>query len=196
MPRGEGVGCHANLDGHEGGEEGWGDGKRDDGLLLGPALVAAVVETQEEAEHGRDEKEGAEEVDPGELLPPVGVVPLWEVQHEVDGDECYHDHWYLPDERPMVVTLAISSHYTPWSSACWSSSLPTGPLWLKGAHSPSPTQRIRKKTAQRRARGSPCAEDDVHVPLPDATLPQGHDVSQQDGDDGIHTATADAGHGP
>lgn len=87
VARGEGVRGDADLDGHEGGEEGRRHGERRDGLRLGPALVAAVVEAEEEAQHGRDEEEGAQEVDPGELLPPVGVVPLGEVEHKVDSDE-------------------------------------------------------------------------------------------------------------
>lgn len=63
-------------------------------------------------------------------------------------------------------------------------------------HLPPPSQRIRKQTAQRRTRGSPRAEYDIHVALPDPALPQGHDVSQQDRDDGVHAAAANAGHGP
>lgn len=63
-------------------------------------------------------------------------------------------------------------------------------------HLPPPSQRIRKQTAQRRTRGSPRAEYDIHVALPDPALPQGHDVSQQDRDDGVHAAAANARHGP
>lgn len=122
MARGKGVGGDADLDGDEGGKEGRGDGERDDGLGLGPALVAAVVEAEEEAQHGRDEEEGAEEVDAGELLPPVGVVPLREVEHAVDCDEGDHDHGHLPEERPMVAVLAISS--TKISCPASSSSFP------------------------------------------------------------------------
>lgn len=106
MARGEGVRGHADLDGYESGEESWGDGERHDGLSLGPALVAAIVEAEEEAEHGRDEEKGAEEVDPGELLPPVGVVPLREVEHEVDCDKGYHDHGHLPYERPVAGSVS------------------------------------------------------------------------------------------
>lgn len=63
-------------------------------------------------------------------------------------------------------------------------------------HLPPPPQRICEQATQRRTGSSPRAEYDVHVALPDPTLPQGHDVSQQDGDDSIHAAAANAGHGP
>lgn len=106
MARGEGVRGHADLDGYESGEKGRGDGERHDCLRLGPALVATIVEAEEEAEHGRDEEESAEEVDPGELLPPVGVVPLREVEHEVDCDKGYHDHGHLPYERPVAGSVS------------------------------------------------------------------------------------------
>lgn len=106
MAWGEGVRGHADLDGYESGEKSWGDGERHDCLRLGPALVATIVEAEEEAEHGRDEEKGAEEVDPGQLLPPVRVVSLGEVEDEVDSDKRYHDHGYLPNEGPVTGSVS------------------------------------------------------------------------------------------
>lgn len=107
VPWSKGVGSDADLDQYKDGEQGRRDGQRRDGLRLAPAFVAAVVEAEQEAEHGRDEEEGAEEVDPGELLPPVGVVPLWEVKHTVDGDEGYDDDGHLPYERPVESRVSL-----------------------------------------------------------------------------------------
>lgn len=58
---------------------------------------------------------------------------------------------------------------------------------------PSPAHGLGEKATQRSTGSSSGAKNDVHVPLPDATIPQRDDIRQQDGDNGVHATATDAG---
>ncbi|GJC95212.1 hypothetical protein ColKHC_04038 [Colletotrichum higginsianum] len=60
---------------------------------------------------------------------------------------------------------------------------------------PAPADRVGEQAAERGAGGGAGGEDNVEVALPDAALAQGHDVAEEDGDDAVHAAAADAGDG-
>lgn len=70
-----------------------------------------------------------------------------------------------------------------------------GPRGGRRRNSPSPPDRISQKPAQRCASRRPRRKDDVDVTLPHPSIPQRHDIRDEDGHDAVHAAAADAGDG-
>ena len=70
--RDEGVGRHGVFDEDEEGEQDRAEGKGDDASRSAPAVVAAKLETYEEADDGADDEDAAQVVDLPEFGPTVG----------------------------------------------------------------------------------------------------------------------------
>ena len=75
----------------------------EEGSVVGPRDVAAAVQTEEEGEDGENESDGAEEVDPLELLGEVGRIVFGEGEHEGDDEDGEEREWDLDEERPVGI---------------------------------------------------------------------------------------------
>lgn len=135
------------------------DSQADDSQRRSPRDVTPTIETDQQHRDRSKKRRSTQEVDPSQLLLPVPVLLLRDMNRKEHRHKRGQTQRHLHQERPP------------------------------------PPNRIHQHAPQGWPRGGAERVDDVDVALELAALPQRHRVREEDADDRVHAAAADAGEG-